>query len=303
MIRVARVLVLIAGAAGAVRAQTDTTPSSSPALQRARQLFAEGRGADARRLTDSLLRVSTPRDAMYADVLHLRASNAATAADAEREYRRILIETPLSVRAEDAMLKLADLQEARGDRRGASDHLERFLLSYSRHPARPRVALSLVRLLFEQGPQQVARACAALRTARDEIPSSNAEMRNQLEYYAPRCAYAETEPPGSVPADSARAEPEARTAPRPAPPRRETAPAPARATGSAYSVQVAAYDSREPAQRLANLLKSRGIDARVDGTTRPYRVRVGRYASRAEAARMQSALRTQGYNGFIALVR
>jgi cell division protein FtsN len=68
-------------------------------------------------------------------------------------------------------------------------------------------------------------------------------------------------------------------------------------------VQVAAYDSREPAQRLVNLLKARGIDARVDGTARPYRVRVGRYASRAEAARMQGALRAQGYNGFIALVR
>jgi cell division septation protein DedD len=299
MIRVACALLILA--AGAARAQTDTLPSSTPELQRARQLFAEGRSADARRLTDSLLRMSTPRDAMYADVLHLRASNAATAADAEREYRRILIETPLSVRAEDAMLKLADLLEARGDRRGASDHLERFLLSYSRHPARPRVALSLVRLLFEQGPQQMARACRALRSARDEIPSSNAEMRNQLEYYAPRCAYAEMESADSAPSDTAaRAAPEERPAPRPPPVRRETTP---RATGSAYSVQVAAYDSREPAQRLVNLLKARGIDARVDGTARPYRVRVGRYASRAEAARMQGALRAQGYNGFIALVR
>jgi cell division protein FtsN len=283
----------------AAQAQSDTTRPSSPVLQRARQLFAEGRGADARRLTDSLLRVSSPRDAIYADLLHLRASNAATAADAEREYGRILIETPLSVRAEDALLKLADLEEARGDRRGASDHLERFLLSYSGHPARPRVALSLVRLLFEQGPQQVARACAALRAAHDEIPSSNAEMRNQLEYYSPRCEYAESEPVDSARPDTAprRAEPPER--PRPA--RRETAPA--RATGSAYSVQVAAYDSREPAQRLANLLKSRGIDARVDGTTRPFRVRVGRFSSRAEAARTQSALKAQGYNGFIALVR
>ena len=291
---------ILALSAGVAQAQTDSARSSSPLLQRARQLFAEGKGVDARRLTDSVLRNSSPDSAVYADALHLRASNAPTAADAERDYRRILIETPLSVRAEDALLKLADLQEARGDRRGASDHLHRFLVSYARHPARPRVALSLVRLLFEQGPQQMARACEALRAARDEVPSTNAEMRNQLEYYAPRCAYAETAPPPaeSAPADTTPSRP----APAAAVPPRER-PTPTRASGGFYSVQVAAYDSAEPAQRLVGVLKSRGIDARVDGSARPYRVRVGRYPTRAEAARAHNALKTQGYNGFIALVR
>jgi cell division septation protein DedD len=293
-------LLLVATAPHLAQAQTDTTLPSSPLLQRARQLFAEGKAIDARRLIDSLLRTSTANTATYADALHLRASNASTAADAERDYRRILIEAPLSIRAEDALLKLADLQEARGDRRGASDHLQRFLLSYARHPARPRVALSLVRLLFEQGPQQQARACEALRTARDEVPTTNAEMRNQLEYYAPRCAYVEAAPPPPPPADTTASQDTTPRRAAPAP-RRETAPR-SRASG-AYSVQVAAYDSPEPAERLVNLLKSRGFDARVDGSARPFRVRVGRYATRAEAARAQGALRSQGYNGFIALVR
>jgi cell division septation protein DedD len=301
MIRAWAIVVFTVSSVANAQTGADTAQSSSPVLQRARQLFADGRIADARRLTDSLLRVSTPDAAVYADALYLRASNAATAADAERDYRRILIETPLSVRAEDAMLKLADLKEARGDRRGASDHLERFLLSYARHPARPRVALSLVRLLFEQGPQQVARACEALRGAREEVPSSNAEMRNQLEYYGPRCAYAETATP---PADTALADTTPpRTQPTGRPAARRETPAPRRVTGSHYSVQVAAYDSPEPARRLVELLQARGIEARVDGTTRPFRVRVGRYASRAEAVRMHGTLKTQGYNGFIALVR
>jgi cell division protein FtsN len=124
-------------------------------------------------------------------------------------------------------------------------------------------------------------------------------MRNQLEYYAPRCAYAEAAPPA---ADNAPADTVSRAAPAASTPPRERA-APARASGGFYSVQVAAYDSAEPAQRLVDLLKSRGLEARVDGTTRPYRVRVGRYTTRAEAARAHSALKTQGYNGFIALVR
>lgn len=289
-------LLFLAIAASIAQAQTDTIRPLSPLLQRARQLFAEGKTVDARRLVDSVLKTSPPGNATYADALHLRASNAATAADAERDYRRILIEAPLSVRAEDALLKLADLQEARGDRRGASDHLQRFLLTYAKHPARPRVALSLVRLLFEQGPQQQARACEALRAARDDVPTTNAEMRNQLEYYGPRCAYVEASPP---PADTVTVD----TAPRrePRAPRRESGAQP-RGSG-AYSVQVAAYDHPEPAQRLVTLLKSRGIDARVDGSTRPFRVRVGRYATRAEAVRAQGTLRTQGYNGFIAVVK
>lgn len=292
-----RVALLFLALASVAHAQTDTSFSSSPALQRARQLFDEGKPGDARRLTDSILRVASAGEAVYADALHLRASNAATAADAERDYRRLLIEAPLSVRTEDALLKLADLQEARGDRRGASEHLRRFLVSYARHPARPRVALSLVRLLFEQGPQQLARACDALRNARDDVPATNAEMRNQLEYYQPRCAYVEA---AAVSRDTA---PAADAPPPRAPPPRSAAAPRAAPRASFYSIQIAAYDSPEPARRLVTLLKERGIEARMDGATRPYRVRVGRYATRADAVRAQGSLKSQGYSGFIALVR
>ena len=307
MLRAAAILWLLLAHVAA--AQSADTAISAPALQRARQLFAEGKVVDARRIIDSVLRAAPADTPAFADALHLRATNAATAADAERDYRRILIEAPLSPRAEDAMLKLADLQEARGDRRGASDHLQRFLLTYARHPARPRVALSLVRLLFEQGPQQLARACESLKIARDEVPAGNAEMRNQLEFYGPRCAYAEA----SAPAPDTSPAPARDTTPRRST-ARPPASSPSRTSGTAgqpgsgtttsrYSVQLAAYDSAEPAERLATLLKSRGIDARVDGATRPFRVRVGRYATRAEAARAQATLRSQGHNGFIAVVR
>lgn len=307
-----------------VFAQSDTatkTPADS-ALTRARAMINEGRESDGRKVLDSLLRVNTPDSAIYSEALYWRGALAATAADAERDYRRLLIEAPLSARAEDAMLQLANLLQARGDRRGASDHLQRFMITYANSPARPRVALSLVRLLFDQGPQQQARACEALRLGRDVIPRENLEMRNQLEYYEPRCV-AELAPAvapesAGVAADSAKAAPAApadtaiklaaptKAAPSKPAPAATQAPtvAPSNPVPSAYySVQVAAYQSREPAVNLASVLKDRGLDARVDGTAAPFRVRVGKYLTRAEAVRAQASLKAQGQNGFITLIK
>jgi cell division septation protein DedD len=282
-------------------------------VARARALANEGRDADGRKLLDSLLRVSTPDSAIYSEALYWRGALATTAADAERDYRRLLIEAPLSARAEDALLGLGNLLQARGDKRGASDQMQRFMLTYANSPARPRVALSLVRLLFDLGPQQQARACEALRMGRDAIPRENLELRNQLDYYEPRCigdiAPAVAPESTAVATDSTKAVPPADTAITPptkaARPSSSQAPSqpPTQAQTAFYSVQVAAYQSREPATNLASVLKERGLDARVDGTVAPFRVRVGKYSTRAEAVKAQATLKAQGQNGFITLVR
>jgi cell division septation protein DedD len=297
-------------------AQSDTTSRTAgdSALARARAMVTEGRETEGRKVLDSLLRVNTPDSAIYADALYWRGALAATAADAERDYRRLLIESPLSPRAEDALLALANLLQARGDRRGASDHMQRFMLTYANSPARPRVALSLVRLLFDLGPQQQARACEALRMGRDAIPKENLELRNQLEYYEPRCL-AELAPavaPESTAVTADSTTPPATdtvVAPKPAAPTPAKAPAakaPASTASSAssyYSVQVAAYQSKEPALNLASVLKERGLAARVDGTSAPFRVRVGKFTTRAEAVKAQASLKSQGQNGFITIVK
>jgi len=46
---------------------------------------------------------------------------------------------------------------------------------------------------------------------------------------------------------------------------------------------VAAYDTRDAAVTLQRSLISRGLEARVVGTTKPFRVRVGYYDTRAKA--------------------
>jgi cell division septation protein DedD len=314
-----RVALLVGLSAVALNAQTRSGDSARradhPVIQRARQLAQNGREPDGRRLVDSVLTATPPDQPLYAEALYWRASNASTAADAERDYRRLLIESPLSPRAEDALLQLANLEQARGDRRGASDLLQRFLLTYANSPARPRVAVSLVRLLFEQGPQQQARACEALRAGRETIPRDNLELRNQLEYYAPRCqVIAEappttrdtntpapvSPPPAPVPATEPATTP---AAPAQPPSRPATESARETSAGTAfYSVQVAAYETHEAAARLVAVLTERGIQARVDGTERPFRVRIGRYETRADAVKAAATLKSQGHNGFVTLV-
>jgi len=287
MIRLLLLLALPALLSAQTRDTTARTAADSM-IQRARKLGMEGREGDGRRLLDSLLIITTPDSPIYAEALYARAALATTAVDAERDYRRLLIEAPLSARAEDALLQLAQLLQARGDRRGASDHLQRFMLTYASSPARPRVALSLVRLLFEQGPQQQARACEALRMGRESIPPESLELRNQLEFYAPRCLMAVAEAPTPAVTGDTVAVPPVTAAPT---------------ATSYYSVQIAAYNSREPAVSLAGTLVDRGLEARVDGTAPPFRVRIGKYPTRAEAAKAAASLKAQGHNGFITLVK
>ena len=319
------ILVVVAmawsGSTNALQAQgADTLPKTpqDSVLARARQLSREGHDADSRRLIDSVLATLTPDSARYAEALYWRGALAPTAADAERDYRRLLIESPLSERAEDALLQLAQLEQARGDRRGASDHLQRYLLLYPQGGARARVSVQLARLLFDQGPQQLARACDALRSAKSDVPASNVELRNQLEAQAPRCSYVDVQPVARPVADSAAAPPVADPKPPTSLPVAPTvaappivtpatpsvsAPAPTTPPAAAfYSVQLAAYDSQESATRLVRQLVALGVDARIEGARAPYRVRVGKYQTRAEAAKASADLKTKGHSGFITLV-
>jgi cell division septation protein DedD len=62
-------------------------------------------------------------------------------------------------------------------------------------------------------------------------------------------------------------------------------------------VQVAALGTATEARRLAERLKSRGYDARVDGTAAPFRVRFGRFPTRAAATSASEAYREKERGG------
>jgi hypothetical protein len=187
---------------------------------------------------------------------------ATSAADRERILSGIVIDHPFSPRLPAALLDLGMLELARNDRDRAATHLARYLsTSVAPDSGRTGAALALGRLLLERG--ELPRGCAALLTGRSEVPEESIELRNQFEFSIARCQGVDT---------TAKAEP---------PPPPDTVPAPRR-TG-AFTIQIAAYDTKSGADRLAMRLRGQGLEARVVGKTKPFRVRVGRYATRAEA--------------------
>jgi hypothetical protein len=272
-------LILVGLGSGVAAAQAGPPPSADSVFARARQLVTGGNGAAGRVLVDSMLTVATPGSPAYAEALYWRATLAATSADSESDFRRIIVEYPLSARSGDALLQLAQLEVARGDRAAAITHLERFMLENPHSPERPRTALLLIRLSFEQNDPQAA--CVFLVRVLTEVPDSEVELRNQLSYYSPRCAAVDTtHAAGAAASDSART-------------KRDSAATPASRAKGRFTLQVAAYATRPDADRRVARLKAQGVDARVEVAGQFFRVRVGWYATRAAAVTAQRELKTK----------
>ena len=368
MRRVRLVFVLATGgalplAAPATAQTTDSVAKSGAAVAtdprdtlflRARRLVAGGNGAAGRALVDSALGAAAAGTTEYAIALYWRGALSSTAADAERDYRRIIVEYPFSPHSGDALLALAQLEMARGERDSAIDHLQRFLLQRPNDPERVRAGIWLGRLLLEQN--QLAKGCAVLLRTRASLGDTAVETRNQVDYYAGRCAGVDTTPPAPRPTGGAiagrvprpdsvtvRRSP-ARDTARPDSTRRQTSPhrdlprvdsttRPAASRGNAsstprprrdssvgdsgrrkpvapnasatqgggrFTVQIAAYDTRQAAEALVTRLRARGIVARiVPSTAAPYRVRVGRYTTDAAATAAARELKEKGIVGFV----
>jgi cell division protein FtsN len=317
-------------------------PANDSIFRRARRLVSEGNGAAGRALVDSILQTSNPATPAYGEALYWHGALAPTAAEAERDYRRVIVEYPLSYYADDALLSIAELEQARGDRAGALQHLQRFVREHPASSARGIAALGAARLAFEQRDQKTA--CAMLTEARTAATSADVELRNQIDYYSGRCTEATAVSPPSVvpsapantsspvavtpttasapaapahaarpPAPSPATTPSSRSArstamPGPATraptsPREKFPPAKPSAGASrptAYTIQVAAYNTQSDAERLVTKLATRGVKARVSGTSKPFRVRLGLYETRQEANKEVAALKRRGIIGFVA---
>ena len=161
-----------------------TLPATDSVFKRARRLVSEGDGAAGRAIVDSMLRAATEGSPAYGNALFWRGALAETAADAERDYRRVIVEYPLSPYADDALLSLAELEQARGDRAAAYQHLQRFVREHPMGPARARAGLAAARLAFEQ--RDLTRGCAMIADARLSA-GSDVELRNQIDYHGTRC--------------------------------------------------------------------------------------------------------------------
>jgi tetratricopeptide (TPR) repeat protein len=236
---------------------------------------------------ERLVAASAPSASHYPAALALKAKLAATASDAEYAYLRIVVEYPLTPEAKTALRKLADYEEAQGDRAGAARHLTRLIDEYPEDRDYGNTAFKLSQLLMEQN--RLPEACGVLLRAYATTPHSAAELRNRLEFAAGRCNGVDTS---------------ARTAPVNAPPAGVNVPArgaqpPSSATSGRFTVQVGAYDTKAEADRSATRLRALGHEARVIGARKPFRVHVGRFETRVDADVLSKALTAQKITNFV----
>jgi cell division septation protein DedD len=262
-------------AAAGMQAQAPSQATES-VFVRAQRMVTAGQDSAGRAVVDSVLRATAEGTPRYAEALFWRATFSRTAAAAERDYKRIAVEYPLSPRAQESLFRLAQLETTRGDRASARAHLTRIQREHPSGSMSTRANVMLALLSFGDG--DTATGCAAVATARENLTAADVELRNQLDYYQPRCANRTL---AGAAGDTA-------TAPR------NAGPTQAR---QEYSIQVAAYDTREAADALAKRLSLRGYNVRVIGTSKPFRVRVGRYPTRdraAEVVREMAQVKVQG---------
>lgn len=274
---VVAVLAMLAAPAALAQTRADSL------FARARQLVSDGNGAAGRALVDSILGGSTEGSPLHGESLYWRAVLSESGTGAQHDYLRVTIEYPNSSRAGDALLRLAQLELARGDREAALRHLERLTRDYPESPLLARAHLWRARTLLDGAVPATGPACASIAQARTRAAASDAELRNQIEFYGRRCAGVDT------------------TTLRP-----RASPTPGRADSSSsrsvsgrFSVQVAAYGTRVDAAALAARLKQRGLRVRVVSAGAIHRVWVGSHATRTEATAAMQELKRARIEGFV----
>jgi cell division septation protein DedD len=281
---------------GVLAQASDSSVADSVFLE-AQRMAAEGRGDSARAIVQRRLDSAAVGSPAYVDALYWRAVVAATAGDAERDLRVIVVTYPASRRSADALLRLAQLEMARGENDQALQHLQRIVVEHPDSPDGGRAQFWAARVLLNRG--DLRGGCARLTDASRLTPPAQVELQNQIGYLLQRCRGVDT----SVAAKVAPAAPAAPAAHEPSASgkARTSASVQARASSSQgkYTVQVAAYSTKAAADRLRESLAKRGYDARIVGQVTPFRVRVGRYDTRAAADTEAQRMRAQKMSAYV----
>jgi cell division septation protein DedD len=283
------------------------SPAMDRAIARARASVDNGNGEDARAVLDSLVNAAPAASNDLAEALFWRATLAERLGDAERDWKRLVIEVPLAPRTSDALLRLGELEMLRGHPADARTYFARVVREYPSGSVTSRAQLWVAKSWSAQ--RDMPRACVALAEASATgIPEG--ELRLQADEMGRQCATVDKKLIAKAAGDSAPT-PAAVAAPNAAPTAVPTAvptatpvSAPAAATPAPatarYSVQLAAFDTKQEAEQLVKRLGARSIDARVDGEVKPFRVRTGYFATRAQANAALAKLKQGGQTGFVA---
>ena len=294
--------------------EAQATIPVDPAYKRAQALVNDGNVTAGRALVDSMIAVAAPGSNEYAEGVYWRAVLAATAADAEMDYRRIVVDFPASPRVEDALIRLAQLEIARGNYDAALRHLNRLATEHPDSPSRARAGYWSARALFDKNDLQGG--CAATADALTRVSDTDAELKNQINYLNQRCAGVVLTPaqPTAAPTQPA-ASPVATTPPASAPVTPpvstpvSTQPAPVPVSPSTVPVdsakpavpeKVVVAKPEVPANRTTPPVTqpvpaAPAPSTTASGTRKVWSVQVAAYNVKSQAEGMVAKLKRSGY--------
>jgi septal ring-binding cell division protein DamX len=286
---VSRIAWLVAGAlawaASGASAQTD------PRLADAVRVAQEGRGDSARTAVQRLLAATPPTDTLYPQILYTQAMVAGSAGEMRRQLQRVTVEYGTSNWADDALLRLIQIDYATRNYDGAARNLERLRLDFPTTPLRPQAAYWAAHTYFDSN-----NPAAACRWLADGMAQSrnDIEVQNRLGYLYQRCESRTDSAAQAGATDTTRADTTARTAADTAPP---SQPAPAAAAApparTTYRVQVAAVATQRAADAAARKARALGLTVVTVEEKGLYKVRVGEYPTREAAQNAAASLKAR----------
>ena len=263
----------------AAEAQTD------PRLVQAVRTAQEGASDSARAMVRRLLAATPPTDSLYPEILYTQAMVAGDAGEMRRDLQRIAVEYGASSWADEALLRLVQMDYASRSLESAARNLERLRLDYPLTPLIPQAAYWAARVYFDRNEQS-----SACRWLADGIPrAQDVELRNQLSYLNQRCAAVGQA--GTAGDTGARGRDTATAAPPPAADTTRAAPAAERAR---FRVQVSAVATPGAADEAASRVEQLGMPAVIVRERGLYKVRAGAFPTREAAqtavAKLKAAL-------------
>ena len=254
-----------------------------PRLAAALALARDGSADSARAVVGRLLATIPPTDTLYAEALYTAGSIAGTAQDMQRYFQRVAIEYAWSPWADDALLRLAQIDFAANDQSGAVRSLEAIRQDYPGSSLLPTAALWAGRAYFQLGNARAA--CEWLGEGLASI-GNDIELKNRLDFYHRRCGPNIVPLPDSALPDGG--------APAQAAGRGEAA------MGPVFRVQVLATRSRQTADDFLPRVTPLGYPTEVVAEGEWFKVRVGQFTDRASAeAAVERIKRQVGGSPFV----
>jgi len=257
------------------------------------RLAQDGRIDSARVTLAALEKSVPPTDSTYAQVLYAQGLVATTVDDARQRLQRVVTEYPLSAWADDAVVRLAQLEYANGDPTAAARQLERFHSDYAASSLFPVAAVWAGRSLLRTrdtlaGCRWVSEGLGRVgqdAATRKELAALQAKCGGRAQVVRVDSSAVASEPPLVVPSR--------------APAGKPMPPTPVVPAAPSWRVQIIAAGTADEAQAQVQRAKRAGFDAIVVREGAYHKVRVGSFTSRADAAtaaaRVKAALGGQPF--------